>query len=664
MDLTLAATISSLSISMILAAVFAALFSVERGRNLGMWSLAWLIYAFRFFFEILQAGHPTHPAFTVVRQLAVLASTDVVIFASYRVANRPAGLPRIVAGASVILYLAGSIVAGFGTQAVTDALFAFTGVVYLWLGVAYLTRIGRSPLGRPITGIALFVWGIHKLDYPVLSPDLGFVPWGYFLASFLNLVVAIGILILFYENVKDDLMEREAKYRGVFNNHHTVMLLVDPSSGIIVDANDAAATFYGYSVEQLKRMTFLQITSETSEEAMERANASLSGRPGPHLSRHVLFGGLLRDVEVFAGPVHLGERTFLCAVVHDVSDRVEFEGTLRASEEKFRMLFNNTGDAIFVHDFAGKMLETNRIACERLGYSPAEMQGIHLRDILEPGMLDREGKPMMEAVKEHGHHSFECVHVTRSGKHIPTEVNSSLIDYFGRQAILSVARDVSERKVMENRLRQSLKEKEVLIKEIHHRVKNNLQIIDSLLRLQSRYVVDPEDASLFRMSENRVHTMALIHEQLYQSPNLSSIRMRSYLARLLSHLRSAYSTEDLGIELEEEVANVLLDIEVASPCALVVNELVTNCIKHAFTGREAGKIVVRLAALRRPRELRLEVSDNGVGGIAQELYAQPATFGFLLVRNLADQLSARLTVTSGEQGTAVTLSFALPPPAA
>ncbi len=655
MSLTQAAIISSLSIALILAALFAALYAVERGRNLGMWSLAWFVYAFRFLFEILEIGHPERPFFMIARQFAMLLSTGVIILAAYRVVNRPAGLPRVIVGVSLLLFFGFSIGMGFGSPAVTVGLFLFTGAVLLWLGASFLLWMRHSPLGRPITGLALVVWGLHKLDFPLLSPSPDILPWGYFIASFLNLVVAIGLLIHFYENMRSVLVEREARYRGVFNNHHTIMLLVDPSTGMIVDANDAAATFYGYSVDQLKRMTFFQLTASSHDEATERTNASLSGRPGPYLSKHILSGGLFRDVEVFGGPVYLGERTYLCAVVHDVSDRIEFEESIRMSEEKFRMIFNNTGDAIFVHDFDGNMLETNRVACERLGYDPEEMQNIHLRDILEPGIFDRNGLTMMQTVREQGHFAFESVHVARDGRRIPTEVNSSMIEYSGKEAFLSVARDITERNIMENKLRQSLKEKEVLIKEIHHRVKNNLQIIDSLLRLQSRYVFDPADAGLFRMSENRVHTMALIHEQLYQSPNLSDIEMRSYLSRLISHLRSAFSTEDQGVELDEEIADVLLDIEVASPCALVVNELVTNCLKHAFTGRRKGKISVKLAETREGEELSLEVSDDGIGGMPSSVYEEPATLGYLLVRNLADQMAATLSVRSDESGTSVYL---------
>lgn len=658
MSLTLAAVISSFSIALILAAVFSALFGVERGRNLGIWAIAWLVYAFRFLFEILGMTYPGHSGYMIVRHLSVLVSTDLAIFAAYRVVNLPAGVPRIVAGTTIIAYLGLSIGTGFDSPAVTTFLFVVTGVAYIWLGIAFLTRISHSRLGKPIAGYAFIVWGLHKLDYPLLSPIPDIVPFAYFLASFLNLVVAIGVLILFYERIREDLLEREAKYRGVFNNHHTIMLLVDPESGMIVDANEAAATFYGYSVAQLKQINFRRLSSSPESEMANRVRTSLSGRPGPYLSRHVLAGGFRREVEVFAGPIVLGEKTFLCAVVHDVSDRVEFEQTLRASEEKFRLIFNNTGDAIFVHDVDGRILETNRVACDRLGYSQEEMASIHLRDILEPGVYERDGGEIMRLVKEQGHYAYESVHVARDGRHIPTEVNSSPVNYLGHEAILSVARDITERKIMENRLRHSLTEKEVLIKEIHHRVKNNLQIIDSLLRLQSRYVVDPQDAALFRMSENRVHTMALIHDQLYQAPNLSGIRMRTYLSRLLGHLRSAFATSDQDIAVEEEIANVLLDIEIASPCALIVNELVTNCFKHAFPDRREGKITVRLSTSEKGDDLILEVSDDGIGLLDEDGYRDPKTFGFLLVRNLSDQMRARLFVTSTSEGTSVTLTFA------
>jgi len=195
----------------------------------------------------------------------------------------------------------------------------------------------------------------------------------------------------------------------------------------------------------------------------------------------------------------------------------------------------------------------------------------------------------------------------------------------------------------EQELQAALAEKEVLLKEIHHRVKNNLQIISSLLSLQSGRVNDPAMQSLYEDSQNRVRSMALIHERLYRSDDLGRIDFGAYLDDLTRYLLNSYPANRIAIVVESE--DIALDIDTAIPCGLIVNELVSNALKHAFPNERSGEIVIRM--LRSGfKLLRLEVCDSGVGVPAQIDLQHSTTLGLRLVNSLVRQLNGTIEVSS------------------
>ncbi|MHC1743634.1 MAG: sensor histidine kinase [Syntrophobacteraceae bacterium] len=215
--------------------------------------------------------------------------------------------------------------------------------------------------------------------------------------------------------------------------------------------------------------------------------------------------------------------------------------------------------------------------------------------------------------------------------------------------------DLSERKQAEEALRNSLLEKESLLKEVHHRVKNNLQVISSLLTLQARKMQNPEVHGVLRDTQNRVRSMALLHETLYRSGNLAKVSFPQYVNNVCSHVARSYGFGVGNIRLRHEIVDVTLDLDLAIPAGLIINELVSNAFKHAFPSHLEGEILVELQSA--PEEqLVLRVSDNGIG-MAPEVDPESAeTLGLLLVRNLARQLDGRMSVAS-EQGTVFEIVF-------
>lgn len=198
-------------------------------------------------------------------------------------------------------------------------------------------------------------------------------------------------------------------------------------------------------------------------------------------------------------------------------------------------------------------------------------------------------------------------------------------------------REISERKQAELRLNVSLTEKEALLKEIHHRVKNNLQVISSLLHLQSRQVTTPETLEIFRESQNRIRSMAMIHEKLYQAPDLAQIDFAEYTYSLVGYLFRAYGINTDAVRLQIDIMNIVLGLDIAIPCGLIINELVSNALKYAFGPDQAGTIYVGLAPMP-SKQLCLMVRDNGRGLPPTLDFRRTDSFGLQLVTLLTEQI--------------------------
>ena len=206
----------------------------------------------------------------------------------------------------------------------------------------------------------------------------------------------------------------------------------------------------------------------------------------------------------------------------------------------------------------------------------------------------------------------------------------------------SLRLEVGERKETEEKLRVSLREKEVLMREIHHRVKNNLQVIASLCRLQSRYVGKKSPEEIFSESQNRILSMALVHEKLYQSHDLANIECKPYIDGLVSHLLQSFGVGQSRVTMEKTVDRVLLPLDLAIPCGLIVNEILSNCLKHAFP--DGCKGLVRLSLAQVGEAIELVIADNGVGLPENVDFRGTQTLGLRLIDTLVKQLQGFVTV--------------------
>jgi two-component sensor histidine kinase len=228
--------------------------------------------------------------------------------------------------------------------------------------------------------------------------------------------------------------------------------------------------------------------------------------------------------------------------------------------------------------------------------------------------------------------------------------------------VTSVETDISDRKLVEEQLEASLREKEVLLKEVHHRVKNNLQVVSSLLDLQSQRIQEPKVLEVFQNSQSRVRSMALIHEKLYQSKSLSRVNFADYIQSLVIYLIQTYAVDPDKISLQLNLEPLLLNLDTAIPCGLILNELVSNALKHGFLGNTGGTIWISLRYLDAsdPCEggdaFELVVGNDGVKLPERPDLSRVKSLGFQLVSVLIEQLEGQIEV-SQSQGTEFKLRF-------
>jgi len=329
-----------------------------------------------------------------------------------------------------------------------------------------------------------------------------------------------------------------------------------------------------------------------------------------------------------------GKTYQILGITHDLTERRLVEQALRESEERFRRLLEATEEGIAIHD-NGLILDANQRLASMFGYELYELIGMH---ILELTPDETRENPTQNILNDYDR-SFVAQAIRKDSSKFPVEIIGRTARYKGKEVRVSIIRDVSERERVEQALRASLAEKEVLIKEIHHRVKNNLQIISSLLKLQSSTVKDPELREYLKISHDRIQSMAFIHDKLFHSRELTNIDFGSYLKQLIPHLLKSYGTRPENIKLQIKAENVFLDIDTAVPCGLLVNELVSNALKHAFPDGYKGEINIE-AFRDSDNQINLTVKDNGIG-LPENIHAvKSASLGLQLIDSLSRQLGA------------------------
>jgi PAS domain S-box-containing protein len=709
------------------------------------------------------------------------------------------------------------------------------------------------------------------------------------------------------KQAEEELRESEERYRQLFESNHSVMLLIDPESGDIVDANPAGSSFYGWTREELKQKKISDINTLSPDEiAAEMESAKREAR-NHFFFPHRRADGTVRDVEVYSGSIRTKGKTLLFSIIHDISERRQAEDALRASEQLFRTLAGHAPAGIFQTDAKGDCVYVNELWCTLTGltaeqardkgwekavhpddrskvfdewnegdearresaleyryltpsgavnwvlgrtialkaddgtvtgylgsvvditdrklveaalrkseegfkeaqrvahigswswnamtdttywseelfnilyldpklpvpnyqehlkvYTPASIERLdaavkQAMQTGEPYELDLElanpdatrrwvvargeivrnadgsitglrgtaqkitERKRAEEVTKESHErlvtvlngldaivyvadmkTYELLFVNNFVKNLFGDIagqpcwktlqtgqsgpcafctNDKLLDAVGnpegiyhwefqntvsgrwydirdralqwvdgRIVRMEIATDITERKRAEEQLLRSLREKEVMLKEIHHRVKNNMQVIYSLLNLQAKSIADKTVRTMFEESRDRVNSMSLIHERLYRSEDLAHIDFKEYLQSLVSGIADTYKRHDVIFDLDMEP--LALDVNVGIPCGLIVNELVSNCLKHAFPGGRKGMIKLGINRNSESNNV-LFVEDNGIGFPETVDFRNTSSLGLQLVNVLTGQIHGTIEL-SKEEGTRFSITF-------
>ena len=454
--------------------------------------------------------------------------------------------------------------------------------------------------------------------------------------------------------VEEALRLSEEKFAAAFANNPAAIALTRLEDGLFFEVNDTWLMLHGFTREETignfsRKMNIWPNTEDTARFLNElRAKGVL--RAWEQVFRKK--SGAMFTAEISAQLLTVnGEQAILSTLV-DITARKQAEEALRLTQESIDGAAEMV--AWFVPD--GRVHYVNDATCRILGYSRDELLQMTAMDF-SPGFTWEQYREHWREVRERKSFTLETLHRRKDGSVYPAEVLVNYVLYGGQEYIFAYGKDITERKQAEEALKSSLNEKEVLLKEIHHRVKNNLQVISSLVNLQVDAAKDEAVREALKDVTFRVRSMALIHEKLYQTNDLAQLNFADYATSLLRSLWRSNGRLAEKARLHLELAPVTLSIEAAVPCGLILNELAGNALKHAFPHAGGGEVTVGIRHDLSNNSVCL-VHDNGVGLPADLDWQKSSSLGLRLVKILAGQLGGTVETGTGP-GTEFRIIFPL-----
>jgi PAS domain S-box-containing protein len=463
---------------------------------------------------------------------------------------------------------------------------------------------------------------------------------------------------------EEALRASEEKYRILHEFAGEAIFTFSPDLKLM-EINKAACEFIGGVREELLGKDIFELDIVYPED-LSRANENIKKiltRAETLIVDKLRFKGkhgLYAIFQVTSTPIiRNGQIMAITNVCRDVTIEEQLYSALEASEKRYKFLFNAGNDAVFVYELtqdikSGKFVEVNDLACMITEYSREELLELTPLDLVVPEEKD-QFDDSNRILNEKKHWIFERTLLTKDGHRILSEISSHSFELNGVPTVLAIVRDITERKKAEENLKAALKEKDVMLREIHHRVKNNMQIMSSLLRLQARQISDEKAQVAFVGSQTRIRSMALIHEKLYQSENFSSIDFADYIDKMVTHLFAVYQIDPNRIRFKVDAQHIEMDINRAIPCGLIINELISNALKYAFPGERKGELTVRMFK-DEAGQCHLIVKDTGCGLPESIDIQKTKTLGLQIVADLTSQLEGKLELRR-DGGTEFEITF-------
>jgi PAS domain S-box-containing protein len=437
---------------------------------------------------------------------------------------------------------------------------------------------------------------------------------------------------------------RQQQYTNSIINSSLDIICASDKNNKIIEFNKAAQTAFGYSEKEIlgKSASILYINQAERNKVKDslKSNKLFTGevinkRKNGETFISFLSGSLLYNEKK--------EQIGAMGVSRDITELKEAEEQLKNSLERNKAIINALPDIIFRIDKQGVYLDVLTNNEELLAYPPSEFLGKNLNQFFPLCFVKKTKQCIKRALRN------ERDIIQEYSLSIPTKRNGFFEARYAKineNEVLIVVRDITETKQVAEELKKSLNEKEILLKEIHHRVKNNLQVISSILNLQSSFIKDNRTINILRESQNRIKSMAFIHESLYQNKDFSNVNFADYVSNLCNTLFYTYNTSDDFVKLKLEISPIKLSIDNAIPCGLIINELVSNALKYAFPNNKKGELTIRV--YQQKNKLNVEVEDNGIGFPENLNFRNTDSLGLQLVITLVEQLNAQIELISKE----------------
>ena len=341
----------------------------------------------------------------------------------------------------------------------------------------------------------------------------------------------------------------------------------------------------------------------------------------------------------------------------EITERKRTEEALRRAEENFRHSLDDSPLGVRIVTMKGETVYANRAILDIYGYdSIEELRTTPLKRRYTPESYTEQQIRMEKRNRgEYDPSEYEISIIRKNGEVRHLQVFRKEVLWNGERQFQVIYRDITERKKAEEKIAASLREKEVLLREIHHRVKNNLQIVSSLLRLQSRFIEDEKMREIFNESQSRIRSMSLIHEKLYESKDFSRIDFSDYIGKMVTHLFVVYRVNTGDVRFKVEAKGIHLDITKAIPCGLIINELVSNALKYAFAEGKKGDLIIRMNK-DKSGKYHLSVKNTGTGVPPDFDIRKTETLGFQIVNDLVRQISGTIELKM-DKGTEFRIVF-------
>jgi PAS domain S-box-containing protein len=523
--------------------------------------------------------------------------------------------------------------------------------------MSWLNAIHPEDRDRILTAFPKQKCGAYDEEYRIIRPD-GTVRWIRDRAfpirnqsGEIYRIAGIAEDMTDYKQIEEKLRLQERAITASRNGIVIVDARLPDSPTIYV--NPAFERITGYSAAEVigQNCRFLQ-GSETEQIGLHQLRVALKhGQADTVNLRNYRKDGTLFWNELSISPIYdnQGNLTHFVGIQNDITDRQQVEHSLKQQLAAIEAAI----DGIAILDAAGQYIYLNSAHMQLFGYTqPDELLGKTWQHLYYPEEIARFQVDVFPALAQNSHWQGEATAKRQDGSTFAEEVSLTLIEGGG---LICVCRDISDRKRSEEQLKASLQEKEILLKEIHHRVKNNLLVVSSLLEWQTDYVDDPAILKMLGESQNRIQSMALIHEKLYRSENLAKIDFSEYLETLARQLFFAFDLDDEKVQLQFVLEPIFLNIETATPCGLIVSELISNVFEHAFPLDKPGQIWLKVSRDQQ-NQITITIKDNGIGFPEELDFRHTESLGLQLVCLLTQQLEGTIQIER-DQGTTFCLTF-------